>query len=98
MSDHIRTKQYAYKTEQVYLNWIRRYILFHDKKHPKELDAQDLENYLTYIATEANVAACTQNQALRAILFLYNEVLDLPLETDFQFIGAKKPKRLPVVL
>jgi integron integrase len=98
VKDRIRIKQYAYKTEQAYLNWIKRYILFHNKKHPSELGAQDLENYLTFLAAERNVAASTQNQALSAILFLYNEVLDIPLGADFQFIGAKKPKRLPVVL
>ncbi len=98
VSDRIHIKQYSTKTEQAYLNWIKQYILFHDKKHPADLSAQDLENFLTYLATERNVAASTQNQALSAILFLYREVLDIPLETDFQFVGAKKPKRLPIVL
>jgi integron integrase len=96
--DRIRLKQYSHKTEQAYLNWIKRYILFHKKKHPKEMGAAELEKYLTYLATEQKVAASTQNQALSAILFLYKEVLKIPLETDFQFIGAKKPKRLPIVL
>lgn len=96
--DRIRTKQYSYKTEQAYLNWIRRYILFHDNQHPKALTSEDLETYLSFLAVEKNVAASTQNQALSAILFLYNEVLDIPLDTDLQFIGAKRPKRLPVVL
>ena len=98
VSDRIHIKQYSTKTEQAYINWIKQYILFHDKKHPAELGAQDLENFLTYLATERNVAASTQNQALSAILFLYKEVLDMPLETDFQFVGAKKSKRLPKVL
>jgi len=62
------------------------------------LTAEDLETYLTYLAAEGKVAASTQNQALSAILFLYKEVLDMPIETNFKFIGAKKPKRLPVVL
>ena len=98
VSDRIRVKQYSNKTEQAYLNWIKHYILFHNKKHPTELGTQDLEKFLTYLAKERNVAASTQNQALSAILFLYKEVLDMPLETDFQFVGAKKPKRLPIVL
>lgn len=98
MRDRIRLKQYSHKTEAAYLNWIKRYILFHKKKHPKEMGARDLEKYLTYLAVERKVAASTQNQALSAILFLYKEVLKIPLETDFQFIGAKKPKRLPIVL
>ena len=62
------------------------------------MTAEDLETYLTYLAAEGKVAASTQNQALSAILFLYKEVLDMPIETNFKFIGAKKPKRLPVVL
>jgi integron integrase len=96
--DRIRLKQYSLKTEQAYLNWIKRYILYHKKKHPNDMGAAELEKYLTYLATERKVAASTQNQALSAILFLYKEVLKIPLETDFQFVGAKKPKRLPVVL
>ena len=78
VSDRIRVKQYSNKTEQAYLNWIKQYILFHNKKHPTELGTQDLENFLTYLAKERNVAASTQNQALSAILFLYKEVLDCP--------------------
>ena len=98
VSESIRRKHYSHRTERAYIHWILQYSLFHDKKHPAELGAQDLENFLTYLATERNVAASTQNQALSAILFLYKEVLDMPLETDFQFVGAKKSKRLPIVL
>jgi hypothetical protein len=86
--DRIRLKQYSYKTEQAYLNWTKRYILFNKKKHPKEMGAAELEKYLTYLATEQKVAASTQNLALSAILFLYKQVLKIPLETDIQFIGA----------
>lgn len=98
VSDSIRLKQYSRRTEQAYTHWIKQYILFHHKKHPKDMGATELEKFLTYLAVERNVAASTQNQALSAILFLYKEVLRTPLETNFQFIGAKKPKRLPVVL
>ena len=98
VSDAIRLKQYSYKTEQSYLNWIKQYILFHDKKHPKDMGATEVEAFLTYLAVERKVAASTQNQALSAILFLYREVLEMPIETGFQFIGAKRPKVLPVVL
>ncbi len=94
----IRLKQYSQKTEQAYLNWIKQYILFHGKKHPQDMAAPEVEAFLTYLAVDRNVAASTQNQALSAILFLYREVLQIPIETRIQFVGAKKPKRLPVVL
>jgi integron integrase len=94
----IRLKHYSQKTEQAYLNWIKQYILFHDKKHPQDMAATEVEAFLTYLAVERKVAASTQNQALSAILFLYREVLQKPVETGFQYIGAKRPKRLPVVL
>jgi integron integrase len=96
--DSVRLKQYSHKTEQSYVNWIRQFILFHDKKHPTEMGAAEVEAFLTHLAVNRNVAASTQNQALSAILFLYREVLALPLETGFQYIGAKRPKVLPVVL
>ena len=98
VDDTIRRKQYSRKTGQAYVNWIRQYILFHDKRHPKDMGAAEVEKFLTHLAVNRHVAASTQNQAFSAILFLYKEVLQLPLETNFQFIGAKKPKRLPVVL
>jgi integron integrase len=94
----IRRKHYSQKTEQAYLNWIKQYILFHDKKHPQDMSATEVEAFLTYLAVERKVAASTQNQALSAILFLYREVLGKTVETGFQYIGAKRPKRLPVVL
>ena len=94
----IRRKHYSQKTEQAYLNWIKQYILFHDKKHPQDMAATEVEAFLTYLAVERKVAASTQNQALSAILFLYREVLGKTVETGFQYIGAKRPKRLPVVL
>jgi site-specific recombinase XerD len=67
----IRRKHYSPKTEQAYLNWIKQYILFHDKKHPQDMPATEVEAFLTYLAVERKVAASTQNQALSAILFLY---------------------------
>ncbi len=94
----IRLKHYSQKTEQAYLNWIKQYILFHDKKHPQDMAATEVEAFLTYLAVERKVAASTQNQALSAILFLDREVLGKTVETGFQYIGAKRPKRLPVVL
>jgi site-specific recombinase XerD len=94
----IRRKHYSQKTEQAYLNWIKQYILFHDKKHLQDMATTELETFLTYLAVERKVAASTQNQALSAILFLYREVLGKPVETGFQYIGAKRPQRLPIVL
>ena len=96
--DTLRVKQYSNKTEQAYLNWIKQYILFHDKKHPQDMGASEVETFLTYLAVDRKVAASTQNQALSALLFLYREVLQIPIKTGFQFVGAKRPKHLPVVL
>jgi len=77
--DAIRRKHYAYRTENTYVSWIRQYILFHKKRHPQEMGAAEIEAFLTYLARERHVSASTQNQALSAILFLYREVLRLPV-------------------
>jgi integron integrase len=94
----LRRKHYALKTEHAYLGWIRRYILFHSKRHPLHLGGADLEAYLTHLAVKENVAAPTQNQALSAILFLYKHVLHRPLEIELHSVRARRPKHLPVVL
>jgi integron integrase len=97
--DMLRVKHYSIRTEKTYVRWIRRYILFHDKRHPEEMGAREIEAFLTHLAVEKNVAASTQNQALCALLFLYNEVLEKDLTPDvIDAVRAKKPKRLPVVL
>jgi integron integrase len=96
--DVIRTKHYALRTEQSYVDWIKRFILFHDKRHPQEMGVSEIEEYLTYLAVERNVAASTQNQALSALLFLYQHVLHKELEHPVDAVRAKKPKRLPTVL
>lgn len=93
----VRLKHYSYRTEQTYVGWIKRFILFHQKRHPKEMGKAEVEAFLNHLATDRNVAASTQNQALHALLFLYKEVLDKPLP-DIASTRAKKPKRLPVVL
>ena len=77
--DAIRLKHYSYRTEQTYVGWIRRYILFHNKQHPKDMGAPKVEAFLTHLAVEGNVAASTQNQALCAILSLCNNVLNQEL-------------------
>ncbi|HRQ39773.1 MAG TPA: integron integrase [Chloroflexota bacterium] len=96
--DKIRLKNYSYETEKTYVDWIRRFILFHDKRHPNEMGKVEIEAFLTHLAVEKNVAASTQNQALQAILFLYREVLEQPLDFNIQAMRAKRPQRLPTVL
>jgi len=98
MAQIIRRKGYAYRTEEAYVHWARRYILFHNKRHPAEMGAPEIEAFLTYLATERHVAPSTQNQALQAILFLYREVLHQPITDELHYLYAKRPHRLPVVL
>ncbi len=95
--DVLRTKHYSYRTEQAYVGWIRRFILFHEKRHPLELGGQEVECFLTWLATDRSVAASTQTQALSALLFLYKHVLKIELPM-LDAVRAKRPKRLPVVL
>jgi integron integrase len=97
MVDALRLRHYAYRTEKTYINWIRRFILFHGKRHPREMGAAEVEAFLTHLAVEHQVAASTQNQALSALLFLYREVLQQPLE-QVEVVWARKPQRLPTVL
>lgn len=94
----IRLKHYSIRTEQAYTDWIKRYILHFDKQHPKDLGAVHVEQFLTYLAVQGNVAASTQNQAKSALLFLYKEVLGTALPWLDEVEQAKTSKRLPVVL
>jgi site-specific recombinase XerD len=89
----IRVKHYSIRTEQAYIDWIRRFILFHDKRHPKQMGAKEIENFLSHLAVDRNVAASTQNQALSAILFLYREVLNIDLPWLENVTRAKKPPK-----
>lgn len=98
VSDAIRVKHYSYRTEKTYIEWIRRYILFHNKRHPKDMGAQEIQAFITYLATERGVSASTQNQALSAILFLYRHVLQLEIDLPPELFRAQKSKTLPVVL
>ncbi len=93
----IRYKPYSIRTEQAYLYWIKRYIFFHGKRHPQEMGAAEIEVFLSHLATERNVAASTQNQALNALLFLYKEVLQIQMPWIDNIKPAKQPSRLPVV-
>ena len=94
----IRLKHYSIRTEQAYVDWIKRYILHFDKVHPKDLGAEQVEQFLTHLAVVGKVSASTQNQAKSALLFLYKEVLQLELPWLNKVQQAKTPKRLPVVL
>jgi len=96
--DAVRLKHYSYRTEQTYVQWIRRYILFHDKRHPQEMGVPEIEAFLTHLAVQEQVAASTQNQALSALLFLYRHVLQLPLDERIDAIRAKPSRKLPTVL
>lgn len=98
VSDAIRVKHYSYRTEKTYVEWIRRYILFHNKRHPKDMGAQEIQAFITHLATERSVSASTQNQALSAILFLYRHVLQMEIDLPPELIRAQKSKTLPVVL
>jgi site-specific recombinase XerD len=93
-----RLRHFSPRTEKAYLGWIRRYVLFHGKRHPREMGAQEVRAFLTHLAVERRVAASTQTQALAALLFLYRRVLRLPLGELGEIERARKPVRLPVVL
>lgn len=94
----IRTKHYSLATEKNYLQWAKRFILFHGKRHPADMGAPEVETFLSALATERNVSASTQNQAMHAILFLYRDVLHVDLPWLDGITRAKAPKRLPSVL
>jgi integron integrase len=88
---------YAFRTEEAYLYWIRRFILFHDKRHPASMGAVEVADFLTHLAVRGQVAASTQTQALCALIFLYKQVLNIDLPV-LDSVRAQRPKRLPVVL
>ncbi len=96
--DKIRVKHYSIRTETQYLQWIKRFILFQGKRHPKDMGAAEVEEFLSHLATDGNVSASTQNQALSALLFLYREVLGIALPWMDTMVRAKRPQRLPSVL
>lgn len=94
----IRVNRYSIRTEKSYWYWIRFYIRFHQMKHPKDMGPNEVNEFLTWLAVNRNVAAATQAQALNALVFLYSKVLDMPLGEIGSVVRSKKPKRLPVVL
>ena len=94
----VRLKHYSIRTETQYVHWVKRFIVFHGKRHPKDMSAAEVEAFLSHLAVDGNVAASTQNQALSALLFLYRDVLGVDLPWMDEVIRAKRPARLPVVL
>lgn len=96
--DAVRLRHYSIRTEEAYCDWIKRYILFHNKTHPLQMGAGELERFLTWLAVDQKVSASTQNQALNAIVFLYNHVLHAPLGDFSEAVRAKRPFRVPTVL
>jgi integron integrase len=94
----MRFKRLALRTEQAYLDWIKRFIFFHAKRHPKDMGEVEIQAFLTHLAAERNVAASTQNQALGALLFLYGQVLGRELKFMADFARAHRPVKIPVVL
>ena len=94
----IRKKHYSIRTEQAYLQWIRRFIFYHNKRHPKHMGEKEISQYISHLATHGKVAASTQNQALNALVFLYKHVLQIELGDFGPMERAKRPQRLPTVL
>ena len=98
MREILRLHHYSIRTEEVYLEWVKRFILFHNKRHPSEMGEKEVSAFLTYLAVNKHVSASTQNQALSAILFLYKRVLNTKLDWLEDVVRAKRPRKLPVVL
>jgi integron integrase len=98
VSELIRRKHYSIRTEQAYVSWIKRFILFHKKRHPLEMGKKEIEDFLSHLAVNLKVSASTQNQAFNALLFLYQQVLNKDLPDTINASRAKKPKRLPTVM
>lgn len=96
--DAVRVRHYSIRTEAAYVNWIKRFILFHGKQHPRVLDAAAVSAFLSHLAVDGKVSASTQNQALAALLFLYQKVLEVDLPQIGDVVRAKRPQKLPTVL
>jgi integron integrase len=96
--DKMRARHFSYRTEQAYVGWIKRFILYNGKRHPTDMGAPEVESFLTHLAVERHVSASTQNQALGAILFLYRNALELELPWLANVVRARKPVHVPVVL
>ena len=93
-----RTEHYAYRTEETYIKWIKRFIAFHGNQHPREMGSDEIQRFLSFLAVQRKVSASSQNQALSAILFLYKKVLGIDLPWMVDIVRAKRSRRMPVVL
>jgi integrase len=98
ISNRMRLQNYAIRTEQTYLGWIKRFILYHDKRHPAEMGEIEVANYLTHLAVDRNVSPATQGQALNALVYLYAKIFENPLGDITGLIRPKKKQKFPVVL
>src|SRR5690242_11096117 len=98
MREMIRTRHLSIRTEDAYVQWAKRFILFHDKRHPREMGEAEVAAFLTHLAVQGQVASSTQNQALNALVFLYAAVLERPLGECSGIVRAKRSERLPAVL
>ncbi len=98
MRIHLRTRHYSIRTEEAYIDWARRFILFHDKRHPQDMGGAEVEAFLSHLAVDRRVSASTQNQAKAALLYLYKQVLGIDLPWLDEVVQARRPRRLPVVL
>ncbi len=96
--DLIRVRHLSIRTEEAYISWIKRFIYFHNKRHPKDMGFKEIEAFLTDLAVKRNVAASTQNQAFNALLFLYSQVLKIEFPENIDSVRAKRPEKRPVVL
>jgi len=96
--EKIRTKHYSLSTEEAYVGWCKKYILFHNKRHPNEMNAAEIEQYLTHLAVDDKVSASTQNQAMNGIMFMYKQVLHIEIDGEIDGVRAKESKKLPEVL
>lgn len=98
LREALRSRHYSRRTEQTYCHWVKRFIFFHNVRHPAEMAEPEINAFLTHLAVKDRVAASTQNQALSALLFLYRHVLEREIGDLGEVIRARKPKRLPVVM
>ena len=99
VADATRARNYSPRTEQAYVDWVRRFIVFHGKRHPKDMGSDEIRAFITHLAVDLDVAAATQNQAIAGLKFMYRHVIDREIDdADIAGVRAKKPKRLPTVL
>jgi site-specific recombinase XerD len=98
LRESLRSRHYSRRTEQTYCSWVKRFIFFHNVRHPKEMAEPEINAFLTHLAVKEKVSASTQNQALSALLFLYRNLISCEVSDLGKVIRARKPKRLPVVM